>query len=57
MESELENAYHEVYTLQELVNEMNSELHGARFVIRDCLRDGPGDFTREYLARSEDYDE
>jgi len=56
MEAELENAYHEVFTLQELVKELNNELHGARFVLRDCLREGAGKFTREYLARSEDYD-
>ena len=56
MELELENAYREVFTLQELVKELNNELHGARFVIRDCLREGAGKFTREYLARSEDYD-
>ena len=35
---------------------MNSELHGARFVLRDCLREGASKFTKEYLARSEDYD-
>lgn len=56
LESELESAYGDIYTLQELVKEMNSELHGAKFVINDCVRGGAGTFTQEYLKRSQDYD-